>query len=85
MAKTSRHTKVIESVAAHAARLRQMADKSTAIPVGQERLTRREARTRSLTLTPQDLQTMSPEQREALLKEVGTQAVVEIIRRGANG
>jgi hypothetical protein len=84
MPHTSRHTKVIENIAANADRLRQMAAKSTAIPVGQERLSRGEARTRAKTLTPHDLGAMTPEQRQMLIKEVGTQAVVDIVRRGAN-
>lgn len=82
MAKVSEFTEVVRTLVKEGQTLRQAAAKSNAIPIGQERLSRGEARTRAKTLTPQDLTAMTPQQRQALLNEVGTEAVVDIIRSG---
>lgn len=82
MAKSNEFTRVVQNITNEARSYRQAAAKSTVVPYGQERLSRGEARTRAKTLTPADLQAMTPKQREGLLHEVGTPAVLEILRRG---
>jgi hypothetical protein len=82
MAKSSEFTRVIQNLGKEADAYRQRAAKSQTVPIGQERLSRSEARTRVKTLTPADLQGMTPELREKLLHEVGTERVLDILRRG---
>ena len=74
-------TKVVEKIVADYAVLRKQVAKSTAVPFMQEKLSRREALTRMGSMTPQDLTSMTPEERGALVKEVGTGPVLDTIRR----
>lgn len=81
MAKQSEFTNVIEAIVGDAARLREKAAKSPGIPPMEERVSNREARARVQTMTPQALMNMTPENRAALIKAVGTEAVVNVVRR----
>ena len=81
MGKVSVFTEVIQNVAREGHALREIAAKSRAVPLGQERLSHRDAVTRVTHMTPADLLAMKPEERKSLLKEVGTTAVLEVIRR----
>ena len=82
MGRINEFTRVIQNLTREGEAYRQRAAKSQTVPVGQERLSRQEARTRAKTLTPADLQAMTPELREKLLHEVGVERVLDIIRRG---
>ena len=81
MGKTSGFTKVVEKIVADGGRLREQAAKSSAIPLMQEKLSKRAAASRVGRMTVQDLTEMLPEQRRVLIENVGTDAVVDILRR----
>ena len=81
MGTTSEFTEVVREVAQEGAKLRAQAAKAHPVPFMQEKLSRRDALNRVGRMTPQDLAEMKPEERGALIKEVGTDAVLGIIRR----
>lgn len=81
MGKTSEFTDVVLKITQEGKRLQTAAAKANPVPLMQEKLSRRDALNRVGRMTTQDLNSMAPEEREALLQEVGTDAVLGIIRR----
>ena len=81
MAKTSDFTQAVQNIIAEGTALRRQAEKAKPVPFMQERLNKRDALNRVGRMTPQDLGQMTPEQRQALVKSVGTDAVLGVIRR----
>ena len=81
MGQTSEFTEVVRELAREGAKLREQAAKARPVPFMREKLSRRDALNRVGRMTPQDLAEMTPEERQGLIKEVGTDAVLGIIRR----
>ena len=85
MAKVSDFTKVVQNLAAEAKTVRERATRAPAVPLMQEKVSNREARARIPHLTPQALLGMTPEGRADLIKAVGSQAVLDIVRKAGGG
>lgn len=74
-------TEVVNNLIKETEALRVVAAKTTVVPFMYEKVSRREALNRVGRMTPQELTGMAPEERAMLLKEVGTPAVMNILRR----
>ena len=81
MGKRSEFTDVVQELAREGAKLREQAVRAKPVPFMQENLSRRDALNRVGRMTTQDLAEMKPEERGALIKEVGTDAVLGVFRR----
>ena len=80
MAKTNEFTQVVQDMVKEISRLKKAGAKSPAVPFMAEKLSRSEARTRVQRMTPGELALMPPEARIQLVKDVGPEAVLEVLR-----
>lgn len=58
------------------------AEKSKTIPFGEAKLTAAEQRQRDAEMLPGEVTSMSPEERRSFIERVGTDAALNVIRKG---